>query len=313
MVDISQAVICIGGPTATGKSDLAQMLATRFNAEIISADSMQVYRGMDIGTGKIPPQKRLVKHYGIDLVEPGEPYSAALFQPYARECFTDIDSRGKRSVLVGGTGLYIRAAIDDYRFSETDPNNNPVREHYMAYAREKGNLALWDKLNERDPESAALIHPHNIRRVVRAFELLEDGKSYARQVENFASLAQYIPAYFIGLSMDTELLNKRINRRVDIMVEQGLVDEVEALLEKGLRKGLTSAQAIGYKEIVAFLDGKCNLEEAIDNIKAATRHYAKRQRTWFRKDKRFHWINAENDMEEILGEAIEILQNTATV
>ncbi len=313
MVDLTQNVIVIVGSTATGKSELAQILAVKLNGEVISADSMQVYRGMDIGTGKIPPDKRLVKHFGLDLVNPGEPYSAALFQPYARDCFYDIDSRSKRCVLVGGTGLYIRAAIDDYRFVETDQVDNPVRDYYTSYAQKKGDLALWNILNERDPESAALIHPHNIRRVVRALELLENETSYAQQVKDLTSLAQYIPADFIGLMLDTDLLNKRIDLRVDAMIEEGLVDEVERLLGKGLRNGLTSAQAIGYKEIVAFFDGECTLDKAIANIKLATHHYAKRQRTWFRKDKRIHWIDANKSMEEITDITLDILQNNETL
>lgn len=301
-------VICIVGPTASGKSELAQRLAIALDGEIVSADSMQIYRGMDIGTGKVPPSERRVPHFGLDLVDPGTPYSAALFQPYARACFADIRSRGHAPFLVGGTGLYVRAAIDDYRFPEGEQVNNPVREHYTRIAEEQGSDALWRLLEQRDPASADVIHPHNVRRVVRAFELLEEGKSYAAQKEALQHIAPYEQALFIGLAVDADLLRARINRRVDAMVEEGLVDEVTALLQEGFREGLTAGQAIGYKEIVAALDGQCTLAEAIDAIKLATRRYAKRQRTWFRKDTRIRWIDANGDEDAMTAAALDALR-----
>lgn len=301
-------VICIVGPTASGKSELAQRLAVALDGEIVSADSMQIYRGMDIGTGKVPPSERRVPHFGLDLVDPGTPYSAALFQPYARACFADIRSRGHIPFLVGGTGLYVRAAIDDYRFPEGEQVDNPVREHYTRIAEEQGSDALWRLLEQRDPASADVIHPHNVRRVVRAFELLEEGKSYAAQKEALQHIAPYEQALFIGLAVDADLLRARINRRVDAMVEEGLVDEVTTLLQEGFREGLTAGQAIGYKEIVAALDGQCTLAEAIDAIKLATRRYAKRQRTWFRKDTRIRWIDANGDEDAMTAAALDALR-----
>lgn len=301
-------VICIVGPTASGKSELAQRLAVALDGEIVSADSMQIYRGMDIGTGKVPPSERRVPHFGLDLVDPGTPYSAALFQPYARACFADIRSRGHVPFLVGGTGLYVRAAIDDYRFPEGEQVDNPVREHYTRIAEEQGSDALWRLLEQRDPASADVIHPHNVRRVVRAFELLEEGKSYAAQKEALQHIAPYEQALFIGLAVDADLLRARINRRVDAMVEEGLVDEVTTLLQEGFREGLTAGQAIGYKEIVAALDGQCTLVEAIDAIKLATRRYAKRQRTWFRKDTRIRWIDANGDEDAMTAAALDVLR-----
>ena len=300
-------VICIVGPTASGKSELAQRLAVALDGEIVSADSMQIYRGMDIGTGKVPPSERRVPHFGLDLVDPGTPYSAALFQPYARACFADIRSRGHVPFLVGGTGLYVRAAVDDYRFPEGEQVDNPVREHYTRIAEEQGSDALWKLLEQRDPASAAVIHPHNVRRVVRAFELLEEGKSYAAQKEALQHIAPYEQALFIGLAVDADLLRARIDRRVDAMVEEGLVDEVTTLLQEGFREGLTAGQAIGYKEIVAALDGQCTLVEAIDAIKLATRRYAKRQRTWFRKDTRIRWIDANGDEDAMTAAALDVL------
>ncbi len=287
-------VICIVGPTASGKTDFAQELAVALDGEVVSADSMQIYRGMDIGTGKIPCSERKVPHWGFDLVDPGQEYSAALFQEYARNAFRDIANRGKRAILCGGTGLYVRAAIDDYRFPAGSQDDNPVREKYTAFAQENGNQALWDLLLSVDPESAKEIHPNNVRRVVRAFELREEGASYAQQKSNLKKIPQAIPAVFFGIAYDREKLNERIYRRVDIMIENGLVNEVESLLDRGFRDGITAPQAIGYKEIVQAIDGKCTLDEAIEQIKIATRRYAKRQRSWFNQDKRIIWLDGTN-------------------
>ncbi len=294
-MELLRPVVCIVGPTASGKTDVAQLVAQELDGEVVSADSMQVYRGMDIGTGKLPRGERLVPHHGFDLVDPGEPYSASLFQEYARACFADIDRRGKRSVLAGGTGFYVRAAIDDYRFPQGEQVSNPVRDRWNAFLAEHGAQALWEALNERDPESATLIHPNNAKRVVRALEMLElDGVSYARQHEGLASMRQFVPACFFGLSVEPPLLNRRIEERVDRMVEQGLVDEVRGLLDAGFGEACTAKDAIGYKEIVAALNGECSMDEALEDIKKATRRYAKRQRTWWRGDDRVVWIDAND-------------------
>lgn len=307
-LQISQPVICVVGPTASGKTDLAQEIAVRLNGEIISADSMQIYIGMDIGTGKIPESERKVPHYGFDLINPGETYSAALFQPFARDLFSQIDNRGKRSVLCGGTGLYVRAAIDSYDFPKGEQVDNPVREFYTNYAEEHGPDALWELLKTKDPASAAVLHPNNIRRVVRAFELLEAGESYAVQKDNLQHIPQFVPSVWIGLSVEPSILSERINKRVDRMVDAGLIEEVESLLSRGFREGITAPQAIGYKEIVSALDGECTMDEAIESIKTATRRYAKRQRTWFKKDQRIHWIDADSgDVAEMLKQALFIL------
>ena len=306
---LARPVICIVGPTASGKSELAQRLALALDGEVVSADSMQVYRGMDIGTGKIPAKERLVPHHGLDLVDPGQPYSAALFQDYARACFADIDARGRRCLLAGGTGFYVRAAIDDYDFPEGEQVGNEVRDRCNAYAEEHGAQALWDRLQERDPKSAALIAPANAKRVVRAFELLEAGTSYAAQHARLASIPQLVPALFIGLSVDPEILRGRIDARVDGMLEAGLVAEVSGLLERGFREGVTAPQAIGYKEIVAALDGECTLDEAVERIKVGTHRYAKKQRTWFRKDGRIRWLDADSgDMEVLTEQALAIIE-----
>lgn len=292
-LSLSSPVICIVGPTASGKSELAQLMAERENGEIVSADSMQIYRGMDIGTGKVLPDEMRVPHYGLDIVDPGEPYSAALFQSYARACFEDIDARGKRSILCGGTGFYIRAAVDDYRFPAGEQVDNPIREKYIAILEECGAQALWETLYELDPDSAKAVHPNNSRRVIRALELYEAGESYAYQRAHLASISQCVHACFIGLDIDPLILRNRIDSRVDHMVENGLIDEVRNLLDAGFRAGITAPQAIGYKEIVAALDGEITFDEAIQQIKVSTHRYAKRQRSWFKHDKRVNWIKAD--------------------
>lgn len=303
-------VIVIVGPTASGKTDLAQLIALSVDGEVVSADSMQVYRGMDIGTGKLPVKERLVAHHGFDLVDPGEPYSAALFQTFARRCFEDISSRGKRALLCGGTGFYVRAAIDDYVFPEGEQVGNPIRDRYNEIARIEGAESLWRLLNERDPRSAEIIPPRDVKRVVRAFELLESGSSYASQKEKLASIPQLVPAVFIGLHVDPDLLRRRIDARVDFMFEMGLVEEVEGLLNAGFREGITAPQAIGYKEVVSALDGNITMDEARQKIKIATHRYAKRQRTWFRKEARIHWIDAnELDGNALADRALRIVRD----
>lgn len=307
-LELSHPVICIVGPTASGKSELAQRVALALDGEVVSADSMQVYKGMDIGTGKVAPAERVVPHHGLDLVNPGEPYSAALFQEYARSRFAEIDGRGRRAILCGGTGFYVRAAIDDYDFPAGEQVGNPTRDRYNRLAEELGPHALWELLRERDPESAQIIPENDVKRVVRAFELLEEGTTYARQKEGLLSIGQWVPATMVGLHVDPEVLRGRIDRRVDSMFEAGLVDEVRGLLAAGLREGITAPQAIGYKEVVAALDGLTTMDEARESIKLATRRYAKRQRTWFRKDRRIIWINATSlSPGEITEAALEIV------
>lgn len=304
MKTLKTPVITIVGPTASGKTDVAQQVALAVKGAVVSADSMQIYRGMDIGTGKLPVSERQVPHFGFDLRDPGEPYSAALFQDYGRSCIATLDAQDTPAVLCGGTGLYVRAVIDDYQFPTGEQVANPVRDHYTAYAKAHGNEVLWQLLQERDPESAAVVHPNNVRRVVRAFELLEEGGSYARQKEQLAHIAPYLPSVQFGLAVDPTILNKRISRRVDAMMDQGLVNEVEHLLDQGFRQGVTAPQAIGYKEIVEALEGRCTLDEAVEAIKQATRRYAKRQRTWFRRDERICWLDATDPQPKRLAEQI---------
>lgn len=308
---LAQQIICVVGPTASGKSDLAQHIALHLNGEVVGADSMQIYRGMDIGTGKVLPDERMVAHYGIDLVDPGEPYSAALYQRYARSIFDSVDARSKRVILAGGTGLYIRAAVDAYDFPSGEQENNPVREKYEQYLEENGAASLWDLLNSHDADSAAVIHPNNSRRVIRALELYENGESYAVNKARLAELPPFVPAVMIGLRVDPRVLASRIDQRVDGMIETGLLEEVHRLLGIGFREGLTAPQAIGYKEIVEAIDGRISMFDAIEKIKQSTKRYAKRQRTWFNKDSRIHWIDAtEYDIEALTSSALDIVRQS---
>lgn len=292
---MTHCVIAILGPTASGKSNLAQHVALEIGGEVVSADSMQVYRGMDIGTAKMSRDQMLVPHHLIDILDPGEPFSAQIFQDLARYCFAEIWNRGNVPILCGGTGLYVQAALEDMRFPKGDQIDNPVRAKYEALASTHGPMCVWDALNTADPESAGLIHPNNVRRVIRALEMHEQGISYAKQVDGMKCLPEVVPSLRFGLNRDPMLLAERIERRVDRMFEQGLVDEVKSLLGKGLRDALTAPQAIGYKEVVCALDGHISMDEASELIKTATRRYAKRQRSWLRRDSRLVPINAEED------------------
>lgn len=303
-------VVVVCGPTATGKSELACTLAQRASGCVLSADSMQVYRGMDIGTAKVPEAERRVPHFGLDLVDVDEPYSAALYQSYARSVISEQHQALTPVIMAGGTGLYIQAALDDLRFPEGDQADNPVREKYMALAQEKGSHAVWDVLNSLDEASAEQIHPHNLKRVVRALEMLEAGESYAERAHGLALAAPVVPAVFVGLAMDREVLYQRVNARVDRMREEGLIEEVSGLMDAGFEDALTSRQAIGYKEIIDALHGQCSMDEAFSQIKQATRRYAKRQTTWFRREKRIQWLDVTDaSREDIVEQAVEALKD----
>lgn len=305
---LAHPLICIVGPTASGKSALAQALAEQFAGEIVSADSMQVYRGMDIGTGKVPPEQRTVPYHCLDLVDPGTPYSVALYQRDARRAVTEVHGRSRRPIICGGTGLYVRGVIDGYEYPRGEQTANPLREKFERMHNELGDEGLWDYLRSIDTASAALIHPHNARRVIRALELADAGESYAQQVENLKSIPQVIPATQIALRITPSKLNERIDARVDDMREAGLMGEVEGLMAAGFREALTAPQAIGYKEIVAALEGRCTLDEAFDQVKTATHRYAKRQRSWFNHDSRVQWIDADSsDISALAERALDIV------
>jgi tRNA dimethylallyltransferase len=303
----TQRVLAVVGPTAVGKTALAEELAVRLGGEIVSADSMQVYRGMNVGTAKPPLAERRVAYHCLDLVDPGEPFSAALFQSAARAAIADIAGRGRLPILAGGTGLYLRAALDTMEFPAGEQRGNPVRAAYEAFATEHGAEALHTLLAERDPDSAAVLHPNNVRRVVRALEMADEGVSYAHQAEGFSARESVYDARFVGLTMQRTQLYRRVDERVDAMLANGLLGEVRALLDAGLREALTASQAIGYKEFVPVIEGGADLDEAVSAVKQASRRYAKRQLTWFTADPRVRWI----DVTELsLGEAAEAALGT---
>ncbi len=284
-------MIAVVGPTAVGKSALAEALSVRLGGEVVSADSMQIYRGMDIGTAKTAEAERTVPHHCIDLVEPGTPFSAALYQEVARDAIGDIVARGLVPVVCGGTGLYVRAALDDWEFPGGEQVGNPVRDRWEAFAEERGPEALHAELARRDPAAAEILHPNNVRRVIRALEMSEQGTSYAEQHAGFQRRTSPYDSRFLGLTVDRAALYARIDARVDTMMDAGLLDEVRVLLGQGLRDALTAQQAIGYKELVPVIEHGADVVEAVAAIKQASRRYAKRQLTWFRGDPRTTWID----------------------
>ena len=274
-----------------GKSTVGDILAARLDGEVVNADSMQIYRGMDIGTAKVPFAERHVAYHCMDLLEPGEPYSAALYQRDARAAIEDIASRQAVPVVVGGTGLYVRAALDEFTFPAGELGSD-LRQSIESRAVDIGAEALHAELAAVDPASAALIHPHNVRRTVRALEMLSEGRSYAEQASGFGGRTAHYPhTRFLGLTMDRATLYARIDERVDAMMDAGLVEEVRSLLASGYHDALTAAQAIGYKELVPVLEGSGGLADAVAAIKQASRRYAKRQLTWFRADPRIEWLD----------------------
>ena len=283
-------VVCIVGPTASGKSSLAERLAVTLGSAVVSVDAMQVYRGMDIGTAKTPVDERACELMMVDVCDVGDDYSVRLFQRDARACVDALLAEGRTPVLCGGTGLYLDAVIDEMDFP-AGRTGSEARERYEAIARDEGALALHELLRGRDLKSAELIHPNNVRRVVRALEMLDEGVSYAAKHEGLRARRPHYDALLFGITMDRERLYKRIDARVDAMVEAGLVDEVRALAEGGLAETLTAMQAIGYKEVVAYLDGALTLDEAIDEVKRRSRRYAKRQLSWLRRDGRVRWLD----------------------
>lgn len=287
-------LLVIIGPTAVGKTKLSIELAKRFNGEIISGDSMQVYKGMDIGTAKITEaEKEGIPHYLIDIKQPDAPFNAAEFQERADAIIRDIHSRGKLPVIVGGTGLYIQSVIYDYHFSEA-PSDPGYREKLERQVKEEGIEPVYAKLISIDPESAERIHPNNVRRVIRALEIYHcTGATMSEQLAEQPTELKY-NTVLIGLTMEREKLYERINQRVEMMTSLGLVEEVRSFYEQGLRN-CQSIQAIGYKELYDYFDGSKTKEEALESLKQNSRRYAKRQLTWFRNKMDVTWF----DMTEV--------------
>lgn len=298
-------LLILVGPTAVGKTAFSIECAKRFDGEILSADSMQIYRGMDIGTAKVTPEEMQgVPHYGLDLVDPDQPFTVADFQKYADGVIRDMHSRGKLPIVAGGTMLYVKALTDHLDFTPVRIVPE-VRDELSAFAEREGAAALHKRLQEADPKTAERLHPNDTKRVIRALEVyLSTGVPMSESYQEEPTETKYDHAVY-GLSVeDRQVLYERINRRVDIMVEQGLLDEVRRLLDRGYPRDLQSMQAIGYKEIVDHLEGRLTYEEAVEAVKQGSRRYAKRQLSWWRRETQIKWFDvmqttSEHRLQEI--------------
>ena len=307
----NRPLIILTGPTAVGKTALSIGLAKAVDGEIISADSMQVYRKMNIGTAKIQQSEMQgVRHHLIDILDPGEDFNVVLFKKYALEAMKNIYSRGKIPVVVGGTGFYIQALLYDINFEDND-NDMSYREELQTLAAEHGNSYIHDMLAGVDPESAEKIHENNVKRVIRALEFYKKtGTKISKHNEAESQKeSPYNFEYFV-LNDDRQKLYDRIDRRIDIMLEDGLLDEVRSLVDEGYSRDLVSMQGLGYKEMIDYIQERYTLDEAVYTLKRDTRHFAKRQVTWFKREKQVTWVNKnEFDSEaDILSFMIERLR-----
>jgi tRNA dimethylallyltransferase len=293
-------VIC--GATATGKSDLAVALAQEIGAEIINADSMQIYKGMDIGTAKLAPDERGgIEHHMLDVLSVSQDSTVAWYQELARQSVTQIHGRGKNAIIVGGTGLYIKSILDDLNFPDTDAD---VRQKLTEEAKEFGIVQLFQRLELLDPAAAAAIDRQNERRVIRALEVIEiTGKPFTANLPREDS-SLYPDALQFGLVMDRAELGERVEARVDRMWESGFVDEVDRLISEGITKATTARRALGYSQIIAMRSGEITEDLAIEETKRATRQYVRRQETWFSRDARIKWISPTQPRLETVLEKI---------
>ena len=310
-------LIVLTGPTAVGKTELSINLAKAVNGEIISADSIQVYKGMDIGSAKITPDEMQgINHYLIDILEPAEEFNIHLFKTLTLKAMDEIYAKDKIPIIVGGTGFYIQSVIYDIDFCDTEADNS-YRESLETLAQNKGNLYLHEMLRKVDNKSADAIHPNNVKRVIRALEYYnQTGQPISEHnIVQKNNSSPYNFAYFV-LNDQRELLYERINKRVDTMFENGLIQEVKELLNSGCNKDMVSMQGIGYKEVVEYLEGKLSLDETKELIKKNTRHFAKRQLTWFRREKEVNMININEfnyDKQLILENILNILKEKVIV
>lgn len=292
MKAIKRPLVILTGPTAVGKTALSIALAKAIGGEIISADSMQVYRHVDIGSAKIMPEEMEgVPHHLIDVLEPAEEFNVVVFQKLAKQAVEEIYSRGHIPILVGGTGFYIQALVYDIDFTENN-EDTALRQALEEQARREGADVLYERLRAVDPESCESIHAHNIKRVIRAIEFYEKtGKKISdHNREQRQNDSPYHFAYFV-LTDSRDKIYQRIDERVDLMMAHGLMEEVRALRDRGCRRDMVSMQGLGYKELLACLEGEISLEEAVYLIKRDTRHFAKRQLTWFRREKEVIWVD----------------------
>lgn len=296
-------LIVITGPTASGKTAMSVELAKILGAEIVNADSMQIYKYMDIGTAKPDMEERQgIPHHLIDVVEPDEQFSVARYCQLAKEAIDLVHKKGKPVVMVGGTGLYVDSLVNNIQFSEISADE-AYRTKMEALAEENGNEFIYNMLVETDPESAAKIAVADRKRIIRALEVYHlTGKTITWHNEQSRSVPSPYNTTMFAIDIDREALYEKINRRVDVMLEKGLVDEVRAIIDMGVSKNSTAMQAIGYKEIAEYLEGKITLEEAAEKIKLGSRRYAKRQLTWYRRNEKINWVKD-------IGEALEVLKN----
>ncbi|HUU53335.1 MAG TPA: tRNA (adenosine(37)-N6)-dimethylallyltransferase MiaA [Armatimonadota bacterium] len=287
---MERRLLAIVGPTATGKSEAGMLLAEALAGEIVSADSMQVYRGMDIGTAKPTLEQRArVPHHLIDIIDPDEPFSVADYQARADAALADIWERDRQPILVGGSGLYVRAVLEEMDFAAVPPDPE-FRRRLLAEAKSKGTRALHEWLAEVDPAAAARIHPNDQKRIIRALEVAEGGAASASRSGKVDR--QRRPRYNstqFGLTLERERLYQRIDARVDTMIARGLVEEVKGLLARGCGEDLVSMQGLGYAQLAPYVRGKISLEEAVSRLQRDTRRFAKRQLTWFRADPGIEW------------------------
>ena len=292
MFDRSNTVIAIAGPTAVGKTKFAIMLAQAFDGEVVSCDSMQLYKYMDIGSAKPTPEElSMAKHHLVDMIDPRDEFSVAQYQKLAKTAIKDILSRGKTPIISGGTGLYLNSLIYDMDFSSV-PEDNSYRSELEAIAEQEGGReTLHKRLAELDPKAASLIHPNNAKKVIRALERLKEGEGQIRQFSDIDSETKDYDIILIGLTRDRAELYDRVNRRVDILMNEGLLDEVKGLMDMGLTQENISMKGIGYKELMDHLDGRCTVDDAVDTVKKNTRHYAKKQLTWFRRYAKMKWFD----------------------
>lgn len=284
-------LIILTGPTAVGKTELSLQLAKAVNGEMISADSMQVYRFMDIGTAKIMPEEMQgIRHHLIDVLDPTEDFNVVIFQQMAKKAMEQIYAKGKIPIVVGGTGFYIQALLYDTSFEETE--ESIYRKELTKYYEQYGAHMLHERLKDIDPVSYEAIHENNVKRVIRALEFYHDtGYPISKHnIEQRQKESPYNFEYFV-LNDKRELLYDRIEKRIDTMIKDGLVEEVKKLLSMGCTKDMVSMQGLGYKEIIPYLNGDCTLEEAVYILKRDTRHFAKRQLTWFRREREVTWVD----------------------
>lgn len=304
----SDKVIAIVGPTASGKTALSIELAKQLDGEVINGDAMQVYKGLNIGTAKISEdEKEGIPHHLFDIKEPTDSFSVAEYQAVVRNCIDDILSRGKQPIIVGGTGLYIQSVLFDFRFTEEAGDEKVRAELEKELEKEGGAERLYNRLQELDPSSAEKIHPNNYRRLVRALEIIEVTGKTKNEHEQGAGDSLVYDHLIVGLDLDREVLYERINLRVDKMMEAGLLEEARGLWENGIRN-VQSVQAIGYKELFQHFEGFISLDEAVELIKKHTRHYAKRQMTYFRNKVKISWFDANSEKGNILDRILSILK-----